>query len=162
MLNFSGKLIFMVLLILNSHKSAILAEVKKTNSDRWLSLDQDVLDAVQKQIVASGTTIPITYSQKCQQYDPKNAAKSVEVCIVNFDQTQNFLSMEFRNPINRFELEYSNLDILNPSSDIKIDTYVTEFVTSLKDLVIDDKLKRDTIKAAITAAIYCLKGSIMA
>jgi hypothetical protein len=69
----------------------------------------------------------------CADYNP--ALKKIEICYkVDNDSTK----IEMRNPLQRFELDLSNLDIADTSSDINVQVYFKEFFKSNQELALDE------------------------
>lgn len=143
---------FLVLTLLSaSATAAILTDSKHPIDERWLKLKEDVF-AKLKTLAVPPTGVTIDFNEEsCPPYDPKDKAKQLQICVVSYDEASNTISLEFRSPNNRFELEFSNIDINDPASDIQIDSYVKEYIESLKDLVLDETGRKAAIEEGIKA-----------
>lgn len=147
----SSKVFLVLILFAASATAAILTEAKQHVDDRWLKLKEDVFAKIKTLAVPpSGLTIDFN-QESCAPYDPKDKAKQLQICVGTYDEASNTISLEFRSPNNRFELEFSNIDINDATSDIQIDSYVKEYIDSLKDLVLDEASRKAAIEEGIKA-----------
>lgn len=145
------------MVILSSHAS-ILSETKTRHAGRWLSLKEDTLKKIKDLVVIpAGTTIDYPDTPQCPGYIPKDPKTMLQICVNLADDATKSMKIEFRNPNNIFELEFSNIDINDPSSDIKIDDYVKEFNESLKQLVLVEADRKQLIEKGINDALTDLK-----
>lgn len=154
------QIIFITLILQKQANSIILTDEKVSNQERWLILKDEVMTKI-KALVGSSKTEIVYNENECGKYDPKDVKKRVEICISKHSESDNSISLEFRNPNNRFELSFSNIDINSLSSDIKLDPYVEEFVKSLEELVFDANEKKDSIKKAIQKGAEDAKATVV-
>jgi len=140
----------MVLLLVAASQATILTKTRHEVSDRWLT----ALDVVTTTLttLTTGSTVPVAIDKEsCPPYDPKSKEKPVSICIASHNEQDNSMSLEFRSPSSRFELEFANIDVSDPASDIKLDPYVKEFLDGLKDLVLTEQLRKAAVEEAIKA-----------
>lgn len=145
------KLIFLALLFSQPIGSIILTDDNLSSAQRWLVLNEQVMGKIKSMIDAASPTTVVYYDpNKCDAYNPKDEITRIQVCVKSSSDTDNSINLEFRNPNNKFELSFSNINIQDEASDIKIDPYVDEFIKSLNDLVFDPALKKTSIQKGIT------------
>lgn len=157
MIKLLQKLIFMILLSTGPVTSTILTENKITVDSRWLVLKENVVKKIQTHIKTLPKGVVIEYlTDSCPVYDASKEGSKVQICVVAASDPDNSISLEFRNPNNRFELSFQNINIDEPNQDIKIEPYIDEFTKSLDELVLDpaDKIAliEEALKSGITAA----------
>lgn len=145
--------LIILLAVASLANASILTEASNPPADRWLKLQDDVVAILTKEITekAAGHKINII-KDSCPQYNPKDEASKLSVCIQKVDETSHSISIQFRSPNNHFELEFSNIDVNDAASDIKIEPYLQEYIDSLKDLALDDATRKATIEEGIKEA----------
>lgn len=144
---------FLGLLLAAAASASILTEPKHPQDARWLKISDDVSALLDKEIQAkaNGLTININ-KESCPDYNPKDPATRLSVCIQKVNDAENSITIQFRSPNNHFELEFSNIDVNDAASDIKVEPYFQEYLDSLKDLALTDADRKTSIKEGITAA----------
>ena len=89
----------------------------------------------------------------CADYNP--ALKKIEICYkVDNDSTK----IEMRNPLQRFELDLSNLDIADTSSDINVQVYFKEFFKSNQELALDEGTIINAIRQGVQDGLNEIKA----
>lgn len=142
----------MILLLVAAAQASILTKTRHPVSDRWLLALETVNNNLNELSKAAPQGISISIDKdSCSPYDPKNKEKAVNICIASHNEQDNSMSIEFRSPASRFELEFANIDVNDPASDIKLDPYVKEFIAALNDLVLTEELRKATIEEAVKA-----------
>jgi len=147
-------LLFLILFASQSLHAAILTDSQEMTYERKLEqIVTTVFEEIKKDVEQSEYKLKegrvIKYNEKCANYDPNDEPNSIQVCIVSFNDADNSVVLELRNPNNRFELEFSNIDFKDIASDIKLKPYVEEFLKSILELVTKKEEKAALIKEAI-------------
>lgn len=156
MKKFSVQKFSLLILLASSALCSILTDAKHHVDERWLKLKEDVFTKLKTLAVApNGLTIDFQ-QDSCPVYNPADKAKQLQICVASYNENENSISLEFRSPNNRFELEFSNIDINDAASDIQIDSYVKEYIDSLNDLVLDDSGRKAAIEEGIKAGATLL------
>lgn len=156
MKGFSVSQFSLITLLAAAALASILTDASHNTADRWLKLKEDVFTKLKALAVApNGLTIDFQ-QDSCPAYDPKDKAKQLQICVSKYDESTSTINLEFRSPNNRFELEFSNIDVNDPASDIQIDTYVKEYVDSLNDLVLEEAGRKAAIEEGIKAGAALL------
>lgn len=142
----------MLLALVAAAQATILTKSRHGASDRWLLAVDKVVESIEKQVADAPNGVKVSMDKdSCPLYNPKDKDKAVNICIASHNEQDNSIVLEFRSPVARYELEFANIDIMDPASDIKADPYILEFKNSLNELVLDDALKQQIIDEAIKA-----------
>lgn len=146
--------LFLILFASQSLNAAILTDSQEMTYERKLKeIVSTVFEEIKKDVEQSEYKLKegrsIKYNEKCTNYDPNDEPNSIQVCIVSFNDADNSIVIEMRNPNNRYEIEFSNIDFEDKQSDIAIKPYVEEFLKSILELVTKKEEKVALIKEAI-------------
>ena len=152
--------ILALLLIGISLNSLLIDQEIQTISSRYLAqLDTELQTLVDKIHQEGGFKTPKpTIVASCVESKPQD--NKLEICYTT--DGKDTVNIKMRNAVQTTELEYSNLDLKDPKSEININKYVESFLKQNEDIAVEDATKKNAIQAGVEDALKIVKASEVA
>lgn len=132
-------------------RAAILTQPSNSVASRLLELEDSLKKIIDAKVASlNDPEISIKVSSGCPQGAPSTT--EVSICYDVSKDADKTVTVKMNSPGSNFELSFSNIDLDDPASDIKIEPYLDEFIASLKDLLLKPQARTEAVKAALTNA----------
>lgn len=92
--------------------------------------------------------------------DSKPQDNKLEICYIS--DGKDTVNIKMKNAVQTTELEYSNLDLKDPKSEININKYIESFLKQNEEIAVDEVTKKNAIQAGVEDALKIVKATDVA